>query len=282
MFVGVSDRGRGHPGTLSRSAAAARFLLAAESITVRRGRASLVSQFDVTLTAGEVVHVRGANGAGKTSLLRVLCGLSEPAAGVVRRNAARAFVPEKVALAPQMTAQEWLDAMRRLRALAPVDWTSHAVASGLEPAALHKPSSALSHGMLQRMALMEALASEAPLLFLDEPFSGLDEAGRIWLADSLCDRAEAGACVLLTDHGGVAAERLQPSRSLVIHDRQCRVVVVAAAESAQRRRPARQEVTVRWRSPTGVVSEAALPSNGVDDHLRALLAAGDHIIEVRP
>lgn len=248
---------------------------------MQRGGVSLVAGLDLTLTAGEVVHVRGANGAGKTSLMRVLCGLSKPAAGLVRRNAAQAFVPEKVALAPQMTTREWLDAMRGLRALAPVDWTRHAVASGLEPAALHLPSSALSKGMVQRMALIEALASEAQLLFLDEPFSGLDESGRTWLADRLREQLEDGACVLLTDHVGVAVERLHPTRSLEVHDGECRVVG-AAAEPGARQGSTRQEVIVRSRSPTGVVCEAAVPSNRVDDYLRALLAAGDHIIEVRP
>jgi ABC-type multidrug transport system ATPase subunit len=143
---------------VSRSAGPAGLLLAAENVTVRRGRVSLVSQLDLTLNAGELVHVRGPNGAGKTSVLRVLCGLSKPAEGVVRRSAATAFVPENVAFAPHMSGHEWLDAMRRLRALDPIAWATHAVVSGLEATALHKPSRALSKGMAQRIALIEALA----------------------------------------------------------------------------------------------------------------------------
>ena len=56
--------------------------------------------------------------------------------------------------------------------------------------------------MLQRVALLEALQSGCPLLLLDEPFSGLDDDGRNWLAAQVAERLDAGAAVLLTDHSG--------------------------------------------------------------------------------
>ena len=62
--------------------------------------------------------------------------------------------------------------------------------------------------MLQRLALLEALQAGCPLLLLDEPFSGLDDAGRAWLAGQLAERVDAGAAVLMTDHSGAAAGRV--------------------------------------------------------------------------
>jgi heme exporter protein A len=264
-----------------RSVSRDRSLLVAENVTVRRGRASLVVGLDLELSAGEVVHLRGDNGVGKTSVLRVLCGLARPAAGQVRRDADCAFVPEKVALAPHMTAYEWLEAMRRLRGIHRIDWSRHTAASGLGPGALRSPSRSLSKGTLQRVALMEALASESPLLLLDEPFSGLDEPGRAWLTDRLRDAAEAGYCVLFTDHAGRSGDRVAPTHILRIHDRRCRRMAVAV-DSRRPRATGRGAVVVQSQSPSGVVSEVAVPSAAVDGLLRSLLDGGHHVIEVRP
>ena len=135
----------------------------------------------------------------------MLAGLAAPRAGTLRRHAACAFVPEKVRLAPALRCGEWLRAMRALRGLTATDWGAAARASGLEPAVLNRPASTLSRGMLQRVALLEALQSGCPLLLLDEPCSGLDDDGPAWLAARVAERVEAGAAVLLTDHSGSAA-----------------------------------------------------------------------------
>src|SRR6188768_1979049 len=97
-------------------------MLEARSLTVVRGRRTILTGIDLELAAGEAVHLAGANGSGKTSLLRVLAGLADPRAGSVRRRGSCAFVPEKVALAGAIQAGEWLAAMRRLRGEAPLDW----------------------------------------------------------------------------------------------------------------------------------------------------------------
>jgi ABC-type multidrug transport system ATPase subunit len=181
-------------------------MLEARSLTVVRGRRTILTEVDLELAAGEVVHLAGANGSGKTSLLRVLAGLADPRRGTVRRDGSCAFVPEKVTLAGAIQAGEWLTAMRRLRGGPPVDWAQAAEASGLDAAVLKNSSATLSKGMLQRIALLEALYSECPLLLLDEPFAGLDPAGRDWMAE----RLRNGTTVLLTDHSGAAGSRLAP------------------------------------------------------------------------
>jgi heme exporter protein A len=189
-------------------------MLEARSLTVVRGRRMILTDVDLELAAGEVVHLAGANGSGKTSLLRVLAGLADPRRGSVRRTGGCAFVPEKVTLAGALQAGEWLVAMRRLRGGAPLDWTAATAASGLDPAVLKHSSATLSKGMLQRIALLEALYSGAQVLLLDEPFAGLDPSGRDWMAERLA----SGAAVLLTDHSGAAGERLSPVAEVRVGD----------------------------------------------------------------
>jgi ABC-2 type transport system ATP-binding protein len=179
-------------------------LLEATDLRVRRGRRTVLDGVRLTLEPGALVHLTGANGAGKTSLLRVLAGLNAPRAGVVRRAGACAFLPERVVLAGALRPREWLGAMRALRGLNRQGWDADAAAAGLAPAVLDDPASRLSKGTLQRVALIEALRAAPRLLLLDEPFAGLDREGRAWLARGLAERAGEGGAVLLTDHAGDA------------------------------------------------------------------------------
>src|SRR5258705_13469967 len=127
-------------------------VLAARALTVGRGRRIVLSDVTLALRAGRAVHLAGANGSGKTSLLRVLAGVAPPRRGELRRTGTCAFVPERVQLAPALRPREWLRAMRELRGLEPVDWDAAATASGLDPAVLGRASARLSKGMLQRVA----------------------------------------------------------------------------------------------------------------------------------
>jgi ABC-type multidrug transport system ATPase subunit len=180
------------------------------------------------LEGGAAVQLRGANGSGKTSLLRVLAGVAPPRAGRVQRSGACAFVPEKLVLAPSLRAGEWLAAMRRLRRLPAFDWFSAAQASGLAAEALERPSGSLSKGMLQRVALLEALHSEAGALLLDEPYAGLDAEAAGWLTELLTAHLRRGGAVLASDHSGTLAQRLGVRRALRLAEGRCEAAEPAA------------------------------------------------------
>jgi ABC-type multidrug transport system ATPase subunit len=92
-----------------------RLLLVASRVDVYRGRRRVLSGVELEVRRGDIVHIVGQNGSGKTSLLRVLSGVAAARAGVVRRRAHSAFVPEQIVLAPGLRCWEWLDAMRQLR-----------------------------------------------------------------------------------------------------------------------------------------------------------------------
>jgi ABC-type multidrug transport system ATPase subunit len=246
-------------------------LLDVRSLDVRRGRRTVLTDVALTLGAGEVVHVTGANGSGKTSLLRAVAGLAPSRRGAVHRHAACAFVPEKVLLAPSLRGSEWLGAMRRLRREPPVDWPPAVAAAGLDPDVLHRRSAALSKGTIQRLALLDALHASARALLLDEPFSGLDAAARDWLGTALSARVASGAAVLLTDHSRATAQRLSPTLLLRLADGRCVAEPPAPTVAATHLLASHTD---------GRHLDEHLPPSEIDDRLRALLADGWHIERV--
>jgi ABC-2 type transport system ATP-binding protein len=162
-------------------------LLELIGVEVRRGRVTVLRDVDLAVAAGGLLRVEGANGSGKTSLLRVLAGVAPPRRGRAHRGGPVAFVPEKVVLAGALRPREWLRAMAALRGAD--DRTR--VPPGLETVPLDRPAGTLSKGTLQRLALAEALGAGAGALVLDEPFAGLD-AGR--LPDAGVVRLAGGRC----------------------------------------------------------------------------------------
>lgn len=163
---------------------------------VARGRTVLVADLRLHVTAGELVHVAGPNGCGKSSLLRVLAGVVEPRRGRVARSAPCAFVPEHLALPDGLRATRWL----RI-----------AGARGAPLAAdADRRCGELSNGQLRRVALAGALhaARERPaVLVLDEPWAGLDAGARAALGEELGAAADRGSAVIFTDHSGAATLR---------------------------------------------------------------------------
>jgi ABC-type multidrug transport system ATPase subunit len=249
-----------------------RALLEASDLTVRRGRRDVLGGVELAVHAGAAVHLTGANGSGKTSLLRVLAGLAAPRAGTLRRWAAAAFVPDRVLLAPALRCHEWLGAMRGLRGLESTDWSLAVAAAGLDPGVLEQPSARLSKGMLQRVALVEALHAGCPLLLLDEPFSSLDAASRDWLAGEVGARAAEGAGILFTDHSSAAGDRLAPVRVLELRDGRCRPRDAAGAP----------RVAIAAVHPDGRRLRRAVAPHASDGLLRDLLADGWHVESVGP
>jgi ABC-type multidrug transport system ATPase subunit len=193
-------------------------LLATERLTIVRGGRRLVVDANVAVRPGEAIHLCGDNGSGKSTSLRVFAGLTRPAEGRVAREGPCAFVPEKVVLTGAIRCGEWLEAMRRLRGAPAVDWERALMASGLEAEVVDRPCGALSKGMLQRVTLIEAFATGAPLVLMDEPFSGLDPDGRRWLGDRIeAHRAGGGACVF-TGHSDSSSGELRASSAWLLQD----------------------------------------------------------------
>ena len=181
-------------------------------------------------------------------------------------------MPERVALAPALRCGEWLRGDARAARAPAGRLARRGRASGLDPAVLDRAGGTLSKGMLQRVALLEALQADCPLLLLDEPFAGLDADGRDWLAAELAGRMAEGAAVLLTDHSEAARGRIALDGALRLAGGACRT---------GGRRAGGRELLVRAAHPDGRRLARQVGEAAVDALLRELLADGWHVEEVR-
>jgi heme exporter protein A len=176
------------------------------------GRRAAVAGVDLTLNAGDCLALFGPNGAGKTTLLRLLAGLLKPTSGMarvqgvdVRRDAhARAVVGlishHSMLYAP-LTALENVAFAARLYGLRDV----HASArSALEAMRVldraDVPVRVLSRGLQQRVAIARAIVHDPSVILLDEPYSGLDEAGAQALTALLQSLRGRNATLIVVTH----------------------------------------------------------------------------------
>ena len=183
-----------------------------------RGERTLFRGVDFTLESGALLRVAGENGSGKTSLLRIVCGLSPPADGEVRWNGDNirqlredysrqlVYVGHSNALKDDLTAQENVAVGSAIAGLEP---------SGAEALEALKrfgvglcaglPARVLSQGQRRRVALAKLALSAAALLWvLDEPFTALDKAAVEGLEALLSEQLARGGAVMLTTHQEVA------------------------------------------------------------------------------
>jgi ABC-type multidrug transport system ATPase subunit len=224
--------------------------------------------------AGDLIHVGGANGSGKTSLLRVAAGLARPASGRIERVGRCAYVPEKVLLAGSISCEQWLSTTRALRGLGQIAWSNVLEESGLKPDVVTSRTGTLSKGMLQRIALVEAVQVPQSLLLLDEPFGGLDSAGRGWLAAAITEATSNGSAVIFTDHSGSAGQILTPTTSVVLRDSTCE-------QAPQLPEAEPNQIVVRASHADGRNATHSVDADSSDALLSDLLTDGWHIEELR-
>src|SRR3954469_16617522 len=156
-------------------------MLEAAELECERGARILFRGVAFVLLRGELLRVAGANGSGKTSLLRILCGLARPSAGEVRWNGqpigglredyARelVYIGHAPAVKDDLTPRENLEITCRLAGQAA---SAEALAGALARLRVPDlPVRKLSQGQRRRAALARLLVSEAPLWLLDEPFA---------------------------------------------------------------------------------------------------------------
>jgi heme exporter protein A len=176
------------------------------------GRRRAVSGVDFTVADGECLALFGPNGAGKTTLLRVLAGLLKPSAGVARiagialPGAAEArarvgLLAHATLLYAALSARENVEFAARLYGVR--DPSAAALAALERMGVAHRaetPVRQLSRGLQQRVAIARATVHAPRVLLLDEPFTGLDDAGALALTTMLNAVRASGAAMLLVTH----------------------------------------------------------------------------------
>ena len=195
-----------------------------------RGSRRLFDGIDAVIHAGQLLRVQGANGAGKTSLLRTLCGLSSPDRGEVRWNGQGLasqrdefhrdliYIGHAAALKDDLSALENLLAACLLGGQRPAP---EALMQALAAAGLrqreHLSARSLSQGQRRRVALARLLLGpSARLWVLDEPFNALDTAAGDWLLGVLTGHLRRGGIVVLTSHQPVAIDPSLPQVTLTL------------------------------------------------------------------
>jgi len=190
--------------------------LEASGLACVRGGRLVFDGVDLRVAPGGALIVRGANGAGKSSLLRLLAGLLRPRAGNLRNPFRVAYLGHDNALKPDRTLGE------ELRFWARLDGTADRVAEGLDrfdlAALADLPVRVLSSGQKRRAALARTWASGAELWLLDEPSVGLDAASIDRLAAACASHRAAGGLVVAATHvplgiddaGVLTLERAEP------------------------------------------------------------------------
>jgi ABC-2 type transport system ATP-binding protein len=186
-------------------------MIEAQSLTKRYGASTAVHDVSFSCAPGTVTGFLGANGAGKSTTMRMLCGLARPTAGRARvAGLPFAELPNpgrRVGVLIDASAQH--AGRRGVEVLATsaqlIGVSRRRVARllelvGLDAAAARKRVGQYSLGMRQRLGIAHALLGDPQVLILDEPANGLDPDGMRWMRELLRDFADRGGTVLLSSH----------------------------------------------------------------------------------
>jgi ABC-2 type transport system ATP-binding protein len=189
-------------------------------LTKRYGGRAVVDGLDLQVARGRICGFLGPNGSGKTTTIRMLCGLLTPDEGTgrclgfdVRRESAQikrhvGYMTQKFGLYEDLSVRENLDFIARLFGVAHREQVVERFAQSLGLADRQQQlAGALSGGWKQRLALAACLLHEPQLLLLDEPTAGVDPKARREFWDEIHALADAGVTVLVSTHYMDEADR---------------------------------------------------------------------------
>jgi heme exporter protein A len=198
-------------------------MLDAVNLSCERGERTLFAGLEFALAPGSLMRVAGPNGTGKTSLLRMLCGLLEPAAGEVRwhgrsiRQQREDYWKDLVYVGHLNGVKEDLTVFENLKvaqAVAGRNVDDAVLRRALDAVSLgqfeHALARRLSQGQRRRVALARLFATmTAPLWILDEPFIALDQRGVTVLSERIASHVGNGNMVVLVTHQDVAIDAVR-------------------------------------------------------------------------
>jgi ABC-2 type transport system ATP-binding protein len=205
-----------------------------------------LDHLDLTVAAGEIYCLLGANGAGKTTAINLFLDVIAPTSGGayihgvnVHDNPLEAkrwvgYLSENVMLYPTLTARQNLDFFARLARKYPGRSDLYRILSevGLPEKSHEQKVKAFSKGMRQKLGIAIAMVKEAPALILDEPMSGLDPQAAAEFVRSLKELRDSGRALLMSTHDIFRAKEL--AGRVGIMKAGCKVAELTADELAHR------------------------------------------------
>ena len=238
-------------------------MLEVDGLTKRYGTKLALSDLSFSVRPGEVYGFVGANGAGKTTAMRIMLGVLAADSGVVRWQGKPVtfetrrrfgYMPEERGLYPKMRVTEHLVYLARLHGLDLGTATRSADALTERLGVAERRTDAiekLSLGNQQRVQLAAALVHDPEVLVLDEPFSGLDPVGVDALAGVLLERARRGVPVVFSSHQLDLVERLCDSVGIINAGR---MVATGTVEDLRAQEGRRQLLVIVRDAPAGWVA----------------------------
>ncbi len=185
-------------------------LLQTQDLTKQYGSYRALDSLNLTIAPGEVVGLLGPNGSGKTTALRLMLGFLRPSAGSARiaghdcwhdSVAARqhvAYLPGELRLYENMTGRQLIRFLSDLRGQ-PIREDLPALARTFD-IDIDRPLTTLSSGMKRKVALLQVLAPQAPLVIMDEPTNALDPTMRDSLLEQVQLARQRGEAILFSSH----------------------------------------------------------------------------------
>jgi ABC-type multidrug transport system ATPase subunit len=202
-------------------------LLVTSELTKTYGEIDAVAPLDLRVQRGERVVLVGHNGSGKSTLLRMLAGVLEPTDGDARiggepvgsleARALTSFLPDEPVLYEDLSVREHVEYLGRLHGTEGFDDEAESVAERL--GILHRIDdlpARFSRGLRQKTALLLGLTRPFDLILVDEPFVGLDLAGKAALVELLEERHVDGATLIVATHDPAYADDVD--RCIALHD----------------------------------------------------------------
>lgn len=189
-------------------------MISVQGLSRRFGTFTAVDNISFDVAAGEVFGFLGANGAGKTTAIRMMCGLLSPSDGDVLIDGISVsakpeevkrrigYMSQKFSLYGDLTPEQNIEFFGAVYSvpLTRIKAEKRRVCAELGDEACTAPAESLPLGFKQRLGLTCALLHEPPIIFLDEPTSGVDPLGRREFWEGIYDLSSAGGTVLVTTH----------------------------------------------------------------------------------
>lgn len=185
-------------------------ILNLKGISVEKNDVCILEDINLEIKQGDFLNIYGSNGAGKTTLLKLLSGLTEPTAGEIKFNNDD-FMDKVFILGHKNGIKLNLTVLENLQFISN-DQNIKKIKSIIEEYELTSKMNILtkylSHGQQKRVALMKAMINDYDIWLLDEPYSGLDQAGEEILDKILVNHIRNSGAVVITNHKEIKKEKI--------------------------------------------------------------------------